>query len=127
MKIKQSVLQIGHSREKILMKFYLNVKRFDKIVKDLLMEKAELLFDTIFMDVNVVLVQLYSDYVRLHKVTTSLKKLVKESLLLKFCTDCKTFQKAILRFAPKKVSPLPFEKKILDLSLMYMNIKQNII
>ena len=34
---------------------------------------AELLFDTIFMDVNVVLVhvQLYSDYVRLHKVTTS--------------------------------------------------------
>ena len=31
---------------------------------------AELLFDTIFMDVNVVLVQLYSDYVRLHKVTS---------------------------------------------------------
>ena len=58
------------------MRFYLNVKRFDKIVKDLLMEMAELLFDTIFMDVNVVLVQLYSDYVRLHKVTTSLKKLV---------------------------------------------------
>ena len=57
------------------MKFYLNVKRFDKIVKDLLMEMAELLFDTIFMDVNVVLVQLYSDYVRLHKVTTSLKKI----------------------------------------------------
>ena len=77
---------------------------------------AELLFDTIFMDVNVVLVQLYSDYVRLHKVTTSFKKLVKESLLLKYCTDCKTFLKAILRFVnlymhPRKYIPLPFEKK----------------
>lgn len=97
------------------MRFYLNVKRFDKIVKDLLMEMAELLFDTIFMDVNVVLVQLYSDYVRLHKVTTILKKLVKKSLFIKYCTDYKTFLKAILRFVnlylhPRKCPPLPFEK-----------------
>lgn len=95
------------------MKFYLNVKRFDKIVKDLLMEMAELLFDTIFMDVNVVLVQLYSDYVRLHKVTTSLKKLVKESLLLKYCTDCKTFLKAILRFVNSYLHPRKYPPSLL--------------
>lgn len=74
---------------------------------------AELLFDTIFMDVNVVLVQLYSDYVRLHKVTTSLKKLVKESLLLKYCTDCKTFLKAILRFVNSYLHPRKYPPSLL--------------
>ena len=93
------------------MNFYLNVKRFDKIVKDLLMEMAELLFDTIFMDVNVVLVQLYSDYVRLHKVTTSLKKIVKESQLLKYFTNFKTFSNQFLKFPPKNFPPPSLLKK----------------